>query len=221
MIKVLTHIMIFYKYVDQVHPFFQKFLFVYLEVAYPTISIQGKCVILLKNIAYLEFGNEKQKRAYNVIHQLNIMKDLKSYSPILCGTIPLGIDTASSDLDMIMEVHHLQDFAKIIHNYYGSYSGFRLKNKTIRGKPIVKANFTYQEFEFELFGQSQPVAEQYAYLHMIIEKYLLDEHPLWKSKIIALKEEGLKTEQAFCAMLGLTGDPYEALIDYGRKRQII
>ncbi|MFD1416676.1 DUF4269 domain-containing protein [Oceanobacillus jeddahense] len=176
---------------------------------------------MLKNIAYLKSGNEKQRKVYNMIDQLLIMKDLQSYSPTLCGTIPLGIDTASSDLDIIMEVHHPQSFAETVYDCYGSYSGFRIKKKTIRGKPVVKANFTYGEFEFELFGQAQAVTDQYAYLHMVIEKYLLDENPLWKNKIIALKEKGLKTEQAFCDMLGLTGDPYEALIDYGRGRQII
>lgn len=143
------------------------------------------------------------------------------YSPILCGTIPLGIDTASSDLDIIMEVHDLPTFAAKISFLYGHHSHFKIKRKIIRNKSVIKANFIYQDFEFELFGQAQPVTKQYAYLHMIIEKYLLDENPSWKKELIALKERGLKTEPAFCHMLGLTGDPYHALIDYGVRRNII
>lgn len=149
------------------------------------------------------------------------MEDLQSYSPILCGTIPLGIDIASSDLDIIMEVYHFYDFEKKINDFYNSYPRFGLKKKNIRGKPIIKANFLYEDFEFELFGQAQIVTQQYAYLHMVIEKYLLDEKPYWKNNIISLKEQSYTTEQAFCHLLGLTGDPYEALIDYGRKKHII
>ncbi|WP_152656658.1 DUF4269 domain-containing protein [Oceanobacillus sp. CFH 90083] len=176
---------------------------------------------MLDNMKYLKSGNEKQRKAYKVINQMNIMEDLKIYSPSLCGTVPLGIDTASSDLDIIMEVHDLHSFADKINFLYSSYPLFMLKQKRIRNKSIVKANFIYQDFEFELFGQAQPVSQQYAYLHMIIEKFLLDENPLWKNKIIALKEQGFNTEQAFCHMLGLTGDPYEALIDYGISRKLI
>ncbi|MCT1903570.1 DUF4269 domain-containing protein [Oceanobacillus sojae] len=176
---------------------------------------------MLKNLRYLKSGNEKQRKAFKAIDQLNIMEDLKIYSPILCGTIPLHVDTSSSDLDIIMEVHDFSGFREKINFLYGAYPQFRFKQKIIRNKPIVKANFIYHNFEFELFGQAQAVTQQYAYLHMVIEKYLLDKNPSWIREIIALKEQGFKTEQAFCHMLGLTGDPYEALIDYGLGKQII
>ncbi|GGP08073.1 DUF4269 domain-containing protein [Oceanobacillus neutriphilus] len=176
---------------------------------------------MLKNLEYLKSGNKKQRKAFKVINQLNIIEDLKIYSPILCGTIPLRIDTASSDLDIIMEVHDFSDFRNKINFLYGSCSQFKLKQKIIRSKSIVKANFIYDNFQFELFGQAQAVTQQYAYLHMVIEKYLLDTNPSWQCEIIALKEQGFKTEQAFCHMLELTGDPFEALIDYGQKEEII
>lgn len=74
---------------------------------------------MLKNLEYLKSGNEKQRRAFKVINQLNMMEDLKIYSPILCGTIPLSIDTASSDLDIIMEVHDFSGFGDKINFLYG------------------------------------------------------------------------------------------------------
>ena len=34
------------------------------------------------------------------------MEELALYSPVLCGTIPIRMDTLQSDLDIVMEVHN-------------------------------------------------------------------------------------------------------------------
>ncbi len=44
------------------------------------------------------------------MNKLNIMEDLTLYSPVLCGTIPIRIDTLHSDLDIVMEVHNYNAF---------------------------------------------------------------------------------------------------------------
>ncbi|MGM8216049.1 DUF4269 domain-containing protein [Bacillaceae bacterium W0354] len=172
-------------------------------------------------INYLKNGNNKQRQAYESIMELNILEDLSEYQPVLCGTIPLGIDIDKSDLDFIMEVYQLNQFKNRIIELYGNETSFLLKDMIVRGRPVIKANFYYQGFEFELFGQPQPVKEQYAYLHMIIEKAILDNHPHLKEHIIKLKKEGLKTEPAFCKLLNIEGDPYDELIVYGKKNGFI
>ncbi|MFD1737477.1 DUF4269 domain-containing protein [Bacillus salitolerans] len=172
-------------------------------------------------IEYLKSGTTKQRDAYEAIIDLAIMEDLSSYTPILCGTIPIDIGLSHSDLDIIMEVHDFKSYEKQIRTLYESMKGFRLKQCMIRDNKVIKTNFSYRSFEFELFGQEIPVIQQNAYLHMIIEHELLQRFPHLREEVIQLKLEGDKTEPAFCKLLGLKGDPYMALLEYGRSLNII
>ncbi|WP_216828704.1 DUF4269 domain-containing protein [Alkalihalobacterium elongatum] len=177
---------------------------------------------MFTKIDYLKRGNERQQRAYNAITHLRIMKDLADYKPVLCGTVPIEIDIEASDLDIIFEVHDFTRFQELAITLYGCMQEFKISQYEIRNQPIIKANFKCKDYEFELFGQAQPVQEQNAYLHMIIEHYILKEHPELKQPIITLKKQGYKTEPAFCKVLGLEGeDPYLLLLEYGKNKGII
>jgi hypothetical protein len=176
---------------------------------------------MFDSLQALKTGNEKQKEAYAAINKLHIMKDLYQYHPTVCGTIPLDIHLSDSDIDIIFDVHDYDPFEKIVTKLYSHLSNYQVKRTVIREQTVVKANFNFCGFEFELFGQSQPVHCQNAYLHMVIEERILNNHPTWKEKIIGLKKQGYKTEPAFCQLLGLIGDPYEELILYGKKEGII
>jgi hypothetical protein len=169
----------------------------------------------------MKMGTEKQQDAYSAIKELDIMNELSAYNPVLCGTLPIGIDIPGSDLDIIMEVQELESFEELLQTLYNKIDGFRIKRKTINGKEVVKANFTFKDFEFELFGQAQPVHKQHAYLHMMIEHELLQRYPALQQKVIHLKNQGYKTEPAFCKLLDITGDPYEGLIRFGVEEGII
>ncbi|WP_272917293.1 DUF4269 domain-containing protein [Halobacillus litoralis] len=116
----------------------------------------------------MENGSRKQRRAYEVMEDLGIIKNYLSFHPVLCGTIPIGIDVENSDLDIIMEVYDLPSLEQRLIKDYEQMEGFRLQRKTIREREVMKANFLYKGFEFEVFAQPQPVHEQHAYLHMII-----------------------------------------------------
>lgn len=171
----------------------------------------------MKTFADLQTGTHSQQLAYRLLTELDLMNALKHYSPVLCGTIPLGIDIPSSDLDVICDVRQFERFERTVTALYRELPQFRLKRKKIRGVPTVKANFCYQGKAFELFGQPQCVECQYAYLHMKIEHMLLMAHPEWKEKAIEMKKQGVKTEPAFASLLGISGDPYEGLLAYGKK----
>ncbi|WP_226683098.1 DUF4269 domain-containing protein [Sutcliffiella horikoshii] len=169
----------------------------------------------------MQTGNIQQQKAYSAIIELNILNDLHIYNLVVCGTLPIGIDVKDSDLDIIMEVRELDTFANKLYTLYADKENFTLKRKTIRGKEVVKANFTFHDFEFELFGQAQPILKQYAYLHMKIEYELLERDPDLREKVISLKKQGYKTEPAFCKLLNISGDPYEGLLLFGVEEGIV
>ncbi len=178
-------------------------------------------MVFIQLFEAMKFGSDKQKKAYIAIKELGIMSNLRTYHPVLCGTIPIGIDVEDSDLDIIMEVNKLDEFESQLRTLYGKYEKFKVKRTTIRLKEVVKANFVFNNFEFELFGQNESVHNQNAYLHMIIEYKLMQRFPELKSKVLGLRKQGHKTEPAFCEILGITEDPYYGLIRYGIKKGII
>jgi len=165
----------------------------------------------------LESGNAKQKLAHQAIFDLRIPEELSPYTPVLCGTIPIEIDTAESDLDVIMEVHDIPRFREQVTALYGHLQEFLITEKVREGVPTIKVNFIYGGFAFELFGQPKPVKQQNAYLHMIVEHALMQRDPALKQTIRRLKEQGIKTEPAFALALQLPGDSYAALIDLGKR----
>ncbi|ACT02106.1 DUF4269 domain-containing protein [Paenibacillus sp. JDR-2] len=157
------------------------------------------------------------QRAYEVLDKLGIMRDLAEYTPVLCGTIPIAIDVEGSDLDIAMEVRDSESFRERVALLYGHHEDFCWKEKRIRNLPVYKANFRYECFEFELFGQPVPVTKQNAYLHMVVEEELMKRNPALRAQVIRLKLQGIKTEPAFALLLGLVGDPYEALLELGEE----
>ena len=165
-----------------------------------------------KSIKYLEEGNEKQRLAYNTLQKSKIFNILSQYNPVLVGTIPIDIDIASSDLDIICEVYDHQIFEKTIKKHYGTYKNFSVNRQTVRGVETSFSKFRYDGFIIEIFGQPNSVFKQNGYRHMIIEKKILDLVGRdVKEEIKKLKRSGIKTEPAFAKYLELKGDPFEEL----------
>ncbi|SER07356.1 DUF4269 domain-containing protein [Pedobacter rhizosphaerae] len=163
------------------------------------------------DISYLLSGNEKQKRAYEILTEHKILKKLKSSCPILVGTIPINIDIESSDLDIICQVQNKPAFVKLLTSHFQTKKGFTITESAVFQS--VKANFFIDDFEFEIFGQSTPTVQQNAYRHMLIEhQILLEKDESFRQEIIRLKQQGIKTEPAFAQLLHLSGDPYDALL---------
>lgn len=163
---------------------------------------------------YLKTGNPKQKRAYDILTKHQIFEKLKKYSPVLAGTVPIGIDTEKSDLDVICQFKNEDDFAECLRQYFQGYSGFSLKIIAVSGEKSVVSNFILEEFPIEIFAQNKLPTKQNAYRHMMAEHRILQKKgEEFKQKIIELKEKGIKTEPAFGIMLGLE-NPYEDLLKF-------
>ena len=169
-------------------------------------------------IDYLKNGNERQKRAFEVLTKYKVFEKLSNFSPILAGTIPIGIDIDGSDLDIICEVdlRFEEDFLDEI--MFSKLIPFENKatveNIFLDNEKCIVINFMLEEFPIEIFAQNKPTTQQNAYLHMIAEHKILQEKGEdFKQKIIELKKKGIKTEPAFGMLLNLE-NPYEDLLKF-------
>lgn len=163
---------------------------------------------------YLKEGNDKQKRAYEVLTKYRIFEKLKNYSPILAGTIPIEIDIEGSDLDIICEVKNETEFIEVLNQILPQNVDFKTEMTIINHEKCIVLNCMLEGFPIEIFGQNKATLDQNAYRHMIAEYKLLQEKGEdFKQKIIELKEKGIKTEPAFGLLLNLE-NPYEDLLKF-------
>lgn len=164
--------------------------------------------INFENINYLKSGNNTQRSAHSCLMKLNIFNELKEYKPILTGTIPIGINIKSSDLDIICNFKSKKEFINKVEILYEKKEAYKVKIKEIS----VSFSFNYENFIVEIRGEEKAVFKQNAYMHMISEYRLLKiANSEFKQKIIELKQKGIKTEPAFGKLLKLE-DPYKELI---------
>lgn len=167
------------------------------------------------SIDYLRIGNDKQRLAYNVLTKNEIFIKLHRYDPILVGTIPIDIDIEDSDLDIICYCKDQHEFARVLKENFSSLNGFNIRQDKKEHCRAIIASFSLDNFRVEIFGQDIPTKHQVAYRHMLIEDKLLRKRGRsFRQKIINLKRQGIKTEQAFGILLGLTGNAYEELLTY-------
>ncbi|MEN2400872.1 DUF4269 domain-containing protein [Flavobacterium sp. MC2016-06] len=167
------------------------------------------------NIDYLQTGNLKQIRAFEILTQNKILLNLAEFDPILAGTIPINIDIENSDLDIVCFWTNKTDFTAKLKSVFGNESEFKIIEITIDNQESIVANFRIEEFEIEIFGQNIPSKNQNGYKHMVIEyKILQQKGDEFRLAIINLKRNGCKTEPAFAFLLDLKGNPYSELLEY-------
>ncbi len=171
-------------------------------------------MIDFSNIGYLENGSESQKNAFRVLTESRVLETLAGFDPILVGTFPIGIDIASSDLDVACHFTDKSDFISALAEF-SDFEGFGIREFEMNGLETVVCGFWFSGLEFEVFGQPIPVRTQMGYRHMFVEhRLLLERGEVFRSEIIRLKESGLKTEPAFAVLLGISGDVYLGLLDF-------
>lgn len=165
------------------------------------------------SLDYLQDGNPRQQTAYHILTTHKVWDKLRQYHPILAGTIPIGIDIASSDLDILCQVEDHNSFRQKLIHLFGEKPQFAIEESTHNGLPTTIARFTIPPFSLEIFGQNIPTHRQNAYRHLLVEhRILMERGEEFRRQVIELKEQGLKTEPAFALLLGLSGDPYETLL---------
>lgn len=146
------------------------------------------------------------------LEQAGVFPKLAAFDPHIVGTPPLGLDLPTSDIDIICFAADADAFTRAVWEAFAAFPEFRMWQKTALDGPLV-ASFTQSGWRVEIFGQACPVAEQYAQRHFLVEQRLLalgGETLRWA--VMTQRRNGMKTEPAFAAVLGLEGDPYQALL---------
>lgn len=155
---------------------------------------------------------EKNPRVMGFLQESQILSHLKEYKPCLSGTLPLGIQTPVSDLDILFSSNNFGSFLKDVKTLFGEEKNFTHKERLHQDLPSLIINFEYNDLPVELFCQNQSVFKQQANQHFLIEGRLLkllgDE---FFQKVSQLKASGIKTEPAFGQLLGLKY-PYQDLL---------
>lgn len=165
--------------------------------------------------ACLLAGDARQQQAYHTLRRLAIFATLHVFDPVLAGTLPLGIVTPTSDLDVVCAVYPPQarEFRELLRTHYATLPGFGLRETTSQGLPSLVCGFRYEDFAIEIFGQACPSRQQYAVRHLLVEQRVLAAGGgQWRAAVRQLKQQGIKTEPAFAALLQLPGNPYHALL---------
>lgn len=167
---------------------------------------------------YLRLGTPKQQELWEDLEKWKILKNLTGFKPTLAGTIPLGIDTESSDVDILAKYNLPSHFQKICYARFRNLPNYTFSEKTISLHVTLICRFSTKKFQYEIFAQSVEPTEQYAWIHMMVENRFLNfAVPSFREEIRNLKKNGIKTEHAFCQLLDLKGDPFKALLLWNQK----
>ncbi|ASP39849.1 hypothetical protein CHH28_14715 [Bacterioplanes sanyensis] len=148
--------------------------------------------------------------ALRAIDESSILTALQNYQPHVVSTILIGLDTDLSDIDILCCYQRQSQFVKELHQHCSGFDGFRKKASADR----IVAEFRYADFLFEIYASNTPTQEQPGYRHFrIMQRLLALGGETFRARVVALKQSGLKTEPAMCAVLSIDGDPYTAILD--------
>lgn len=168
------------------------------------------------DILYLKSGNADQVAAYETLSRYQIFELLSAFDPLLAGTVPIGLNVEGSDLDILCYAQEEEFFIAVLNSSFSQFRGFHMRQPNINGKRCIVAGFYADDWAIEIFGQDVPSRSQYGFRHLLIEAKILEEQGTsFRQELIKLRRSGYKTEPAFCSLLGLKGDPYSALLEYG------
>jgi hypothetical protein len=176
----------------------------------------------LYSIDYLKNGSERQRRAYSVLYELNLMKKISDWTDgevemglhlTLAGSIPIDLATDESDLDVIVSASDLKRMSEIYRRELGNMSSFQQERGIVLGVATLITKFGFGGETFEIFTQNVPVPRQNAVIHLLVEERLLTlGGEGFRQAIMALRQTGWKTEPAFGEVLGLE-EPYRELLE--------
>lgn len=157
---------------------------------------------------YLAQGTRSQRHLWDVLKHHQLLTKLQAFQPQLVGTIPLAIDHAQSDVDIVVGYQNQAVFLAACRKEFGHYHQFQCSQYAAH----AVCRFYCDGLLIELYAIEGASVATNGYRHFCIEERLLKlfGEPL-RELIQKLKLSGIKTEPAFAHVFRLTGNPYEAL----------
>ncbi|MEM1112546.1 MAG: DUF4269 domain-containing protein [Pseudomonadota bacterium] len=152
---------------------------------------------------------DKQAAARDALARSGVIRLLHQYRPTLVSTIFVGLDIDGSDIDVLCEFDSAGSFCRDFSAAFGLKAGYALAP----GHGRVVGRFQQSGFDVEVYASTTPVHEQAGLRHYRVMQRLVNTGgESFQSAVRALKTKGLKTEPAIGELLGLSGDPYEAVL---------
>jgi hypothetical protein len=155
-------------------------------------------------------------RSYErALAECDVLGRLAPFDPRVAGTPPLGLNLPGSDIDVLCFAPDARAFTDAVWHNFSNAPAFTAKQLMRQPRPVV-ASFEVAGWRIEIYGEAIPVEQQRGWRHFAVERRLLKlgAEDL-AAAVLARRGQGMKTEPAFAAVLGLRGDPYLALLDLG------
>jgi len=155
---------------------------------------------------------EQNQNVWRALEESEILKSLKPWHPFLTGTYPLGLEVEGSDLDILITLKNRKELKKKLAPLMAQVENVEWSEDT---DALFSLSFNFKGVNFDIYGEPTLSYHQKSARHFRIEEKILEPGNLeLLDKIKALRKTGLKTEPAFAQALGLTGDPYQSLLEY-------
>ena len=157
--------------------------------------------------------NSKIVHAKKAIQVSGVLNELQSYSPEVVSTIFVSLDTMESDIDIVCTYQEQEAFFEEFESAYSGYESYSIHPR----KDHALGRFHCNQFLFEVYASKTPVQLQTAFRHYQVMKRLVKiGGNEFIDRVRQLKESGLKTEPAICRVMGISGEPYAAVLELER-----
>ncbi|MBL0475432.1 DUF4269 domain-containing protein [Aeromonas veronii] len=176
-----------------------------------------------RRLDYLAHGNPRQRSAHALL-TAGLWDELAAQCSdmALVSTLAIGLDRPGSDLDILCQHADPAEFAATFaeQGWQASPKGdnvwllertFSCLDQSCADSGCVKSD---ARWPLELYVTPAPIETLNGWRHLTLMAALLERFgDAFYREVLRLRlEESLKGEAAMCRLLGLAGDPYEALL---------
>ncbi|WP_323897094.1 DUF4269 domain-containing protein [Aeromonas allosaccharophila] len=171
-----------------------------------------------RRLDYLAYGNPRQRSAHALL-TAGVWDELVAQCAdmALVSTLAIGLDRPGSDLDILCQHPDPAAFAATFaeQGWQASAKGDNiwLLERVFPCADSVCDN-RIASWPLELYVTPAPIETLNGWRHLTLMAALLERFgdAFYRDVLRLRLEEGLKGEAAMCRLLGLAGDPYEALL---------